>query len=160
MFQDDGQNENVDRVIRASLAQLTNDISPAALMLTYVDWLSSLAASPGKQMSLIQKALKKQFRLSAWAAQSAFDSSAEPCIEPLPQDRRFRHESWRSFPYNVIYQGFLLHQQWWFNATTGLRGLSPHHEQALEFGARQWLDMWAPSNFPLTNPQGAAQDLR
>ncbi|MFC3282881.1 PHA/PHB synthase family protein [Litchfieldella rifensis] len=153
MFLDDGQNENADRMIRASLAQLTNNISPAAVMLTYVDWLSSLAVSPGKQMSLIQKALKKQFRLSAWTARSAFEPDAEPCIEPLPQDRRFRHESWQLFPYNVIYQGFLLHQQWWFNATTGLRGLSPHHEQALEFGARQWLDMWAPSNFLLTNPQ-------
>ncbi|MDX5976290.1 hypothetical protein [Vreelandella alkaliphila] len=57
-----------------------------------------------------------------------------------------------TLPYNLLYQSFLLQQQWWYNATIGLRGLSPHHEQAVEFGARQWLDVLSPSNYLLTNP--------
>ncbi|OJA04307.1 alpha/beta hydrolase [Halomonas sp. QHL1] len=152
MFFDDTQHEDQDRLVRASLAGLTLGISPASVILTYLDWLSSLALSPGTQTHLVLKAMKKQLRLISWASHSALNPDAEPCIEPLPQDRRFRDPAWRLFPYNIIYQSFLLKQQWWYNATTGLRGLSPHHEQAVEFGARQWLDVFSPSNYLLTNP--------
>ena len=77
----------------------------------------------------------------------------DDCIDPLPQDHRFTDEAWRKFPFNFIYQGFLLQQQWWHNATTGLRGVSKSHEDMVEFASRQILDMVAPSNFPLTNPE-------
>ncbi|RAR62982.1 polyhydroxyalkanoate synthase [Onishia taeanensis] len=145
--------ESTDRLMRASLARLTSGVSPSAVVLTYVDWLTSVAMSPGKQATLARKAMDKQLRLAMWAGRSALDAEAAPCIEPLPQDRRFRAPAWQRFPYNLIYQSFLLQQQWWCNATTGLAGLSPHHEQALEFGARQLLDMVSPANFPLLNPQ-------
>ncbi|MBT2772682.1 polyhydroxyalkanoic acid synthase [Halomonas sp. ISL-60] len=152
MLFDDNQHQNLDRIMRASLARLTLGISPTSVMLTYLDWLSSMALSPGTQAHLLQKALKKQLRLFSWVSHSAFDPNATPCIEPLPQDRRFKDPSWRYYPYNVLYQSFLLQQQWWNNATTNLPGLSAHHEQALEFGARQWLDVLSPSNYLLTNP--------
>ncbi|MEC9481726.1 MAG: alpha/beta fold hydrolase, partial [Halomonas sp.] len=152
MLFDDTQHDSLDRFVRASLARVTLGISPAAVTLTYLDWLSSMILSPGTQFHLLQKAFKKQLRLVHWASHSAFDPEAEPCIEPLPQDHRFRDPAWRHFPYNVIHQGFLLQQQWWYNATTGLRGLSPHHGQAIEFGARQWLDVLSPSNYLPTNP--------
>ena len=153
MIYDEAQHQNIDRLVRASLARLTLGISPASAMLTYLDWLSSLQLSPGTQAHLLQKATKKHLRLLIWASHSALDPDAKPCIAPLPQDRRFRDPAWRYFPYNLLYQGFLLQQQWWHNATTGPRGLSPHHEQAVEFGARQWLDVFSPSNFLLTNPE-------
>jgi len=78
---------------------------------------------------------------------------AARCIEPLPQDRRFAGELWQQFPFNFVHQGFLLNQQWWHVATTGIRGVSRHHEDVVEFASRQMLDMFSPSNFLLTNPE-------
>ncbi|HSV29722.1 MAG TPA: alpha/beta fold hydrolase [Candidatus Omnitrophota bacterium] len=75
-----------------------------------------------------------------------------PYIEPLAQDSRFGSAEWQRFPFNVWHQSFLFVEQWWHYATTGVRGVSKHHEAVVEFSARQLLDMLAPSNFPLTNP--------
>src|ERR1700745_1150168 len=74
--------------------------------------------APGKQLQLIEKAGRKASRLAIYAANAAGDGKARPCIEPLPHDRRFNEAGWRGWPYNLIYQSFLLDQQWWHNATT------------------------------------------
>ena len=58
-------------------------------------------------------------------------------IEPLPQDQRFSSPAWGQWPFNLYYQSFLLLQQWVQNATTGVRGVSPHAEQVVTFLGRQ-----------------------
>ena len=78
---------------------------------------------------------------------------APDCIEPLPQDRRFSDDAWRRQPYKLMSQAFLLQQQWWHNAVTGVGGMSRQNENIVEFATRQLLDMVAPSNFLLTNPE-------
>jgi polyhydroxyalkanoate synthase len=77
----------------------------------------------------------------------------------LPQDKRFGGEAWQRWPYNLIYQSFLLTQQWWHSATTDVDGLSQRHEQALSFTVRQGLDVLSPSNFLWTNPEVAQATL-
>jgi polyhydroxyalkanoate synthase len=150
---------NQDRMLHAAMARLTQGLSPASLAAAAGDWLTHLALSPGKQQQLGEKALRKLNRLLLYMAQCARGPSA-PCIEPLPQDTRFRHPDWQQYPFNVIYQAFLLHQQWWWNATTEVRGVTPHHEQVVTFLARQILDVFAPSNFPLTNPEVLKETAR
>ena len=145
--------ENIDRTVNAAMARFTVGISPVALAMAYFDWLSHLAASPGKQFQLAEKAARKGSRFVLYATSSMIDPETQCCIEPLPQDNRFTHEAWQRFPYNLIYQAFLLNQQWWHNATTGVRGVSKHNEEATSFIARQVLDMFSPSNIPFLNPE-------
>jgi len=149
----------LDRALNAQLARFTQGISPAALTGACMDWAVHLAAAPGKRWALAVKAQRKLARLAAQAA-SVPGPAAAPCIEPLPQDRRFRAPEWQQWPFNLIYQAFLLEQQWWHNATTGVEGVSAHHEEMVTFFARQWLDMFSPSNFAATNPEVLAQTWR
>ena len=143
-----------DRSLHAALARFTGGLSPAALMQAYSDWATHLAAAPGKRLQLVDKAARKSIRFGNYAYRSALEGAgAENCIEPLPQDRRFAADEWRKWPFNLISQAFLLQQQWWHNATTGVRGVSQKHENMVEFAARQVLDMVAPSNFPMLNPE-------
>ncbi len=151
--------EVVDRLMHAWQARLTYSISPAALMLAFMDWGMHLANAPGKQAALVEKALRKWVRFALHVARSLGDRDCPPCIKPLPQDRRFDHPAWQEAPYTYIYQAFLLQQQWWHNATTGIRGVSLAHERIVAFATRQILDVVSPANFAATNPEVLRQAL-
>lgn len=144
---------SIDRAFKAHLARFTLGLSPAGIVSKYFEWFLHLMISPGKQLELIEKAQHKTAQFMVYAASSARDPSSPPCIEPLPLDRRFNHESWRSWPYSFAYQSFLLTQQWWHNATNDIDGLSRKDEEAISFVTRQMLDLFSPSNFVLTNPE-------
>jgi hypothetical protein len=146
---------SIDKAFKAHLARFTLGISPAGIVSKYFEWLAHLLVSPGKQVQLIEKAQRKATRLMVYAASYARDPSTPGCIEPLSQDRRFNHESWRSWPHNFACQAFLLTQQWWHNATNDVDGLSRKDEQAVSFVTRQILDHFSPSNFIWTNPEVA-----
>jgi polyhydroxyalkanoate synthase len=142
-----------DRALHAALARFTMGLSPAALAAAYLDWLVHLMAAPGKRLQLVDKMTRKVVRFQSYAWQALLHPGATPpVIDPLPQDKRFAGDAWQAWPFNVIYQGFLLHQQWWHNATSDVRGVARHHEEMVKFGARQALDMVSPSNFLATNP--------
>nr|WP_245890839.1 alpha/beta fold hydrolase [Defluviimonas aquaemixtae] len=146
--------QDIDMGLRAQVAGFTGGLSPSALAGAWSDWATHLATSPGKQIQLSVKAARKVQRLTGFLARWAMmRERAETCICPLPQDRRFDGPAWKSWPYNVLSQTFLLNQQWWHNATTGIRGVTKQHEKAVEFAARQVLDVFSPSNFALTNPE-------
>ena len=145
--------EIIDRMLHAAQARLTYSLSPAALMQPFADWAMHFFNAPGKQLLLMEKALRKLVRFGLYLAHAASDPETPCCIEPLPQDHRFADPAWSKPPFLYIYQAFLLQQQWWHNATTGLRGVSAHNERVVSFVARQLLDIVSPSNFVLTNPE-------
>ncbi|NML60165.1 alpha/beta fold hydrolase [Massilia sp. RP-1-19] len=147
-------------MLHALMGQATQGISPTSLALAWTDWMLHLAQSPGKWQQLAQKAWDKDLRWLDYAMRSALGQDAEPCIDPLPQDRRFRSEEWQRWPYNLMQQAFLLNQQWWHNATTGVDGVTRHHEQVVSFVARQLLDLVSPVNFLATNPEVGAAIVR
>jgi polyhydroxyalkanoate synthase subunit PhaC len=152
---DSGSNSSklsLDRPLHAAVARLTGGVSPAALSQAYSDWLQHFLFSPDKQIELAKKAAAQWGRFFEYCTRACADPSCAQCIEPPFQDNRFRAEAWQRWPFNAIYQGFLLTQEWWHCATTGLEGVSKHHEGVVSFMARQYLDVFSPVNFAVTNP--------
>ncbi|NNK68634.1 MAG: polyhydroxyalkanoic acid synthase [Rhodobacteraceae bacterium] len=144
--------ESLDRAAKAHLARFTQGVTPFGLAATFFDWWIHLASSPGKQVQLAEKAVRKSGQLATYAALAARDRDAVPPIKPLPHDHRFDDESWTRWPWNLIHQNFLLTQQWWYNATNDVDGLSRRDERTVSFVTRQLLDTVSPSNFIFTNP--------
>jgi polyhydroxyalkanoate synthase subunit PhaC len=141
-----------DAITHAPLARITRGIAPLSVMGAYMDWATHLAASPGKQNELWQEALREW---GAWLGyvQSASAGECAPCVSAHPRDKRFAHEAWSKVPFNWMSQAFLIHERWWAGAMTGVRGVSRHHEDVAAFTTRQWLDIWSPSNFIVSNPE-------
>ena len=121
-------------------------VAPTTLAGAFMDWWLHLLGSPAKQWELAQAGAEQSAR--AW---SALITATEP-VHPMPQDKRFDDPAWHAPPYRWVAQAFLLQQQWWQRATSGVPGVTRHHEQMVSFAARHWLDMVAPSNFISTNP--------
>ncbi|MCA0241490.1 MAG: alpha/beta fold hydrolase [Proteobacteria bacterium] len=153
---------SLDQALHTRLARFTQGLSPAAIVGAYMDWGVHLAMSPDKQLALLTRAWRQAGRLAAQAAPSWRAEAPEgaPCIEPLPQDKRFSAREWQQWPFNLIYQAFLLNQQWWHHATTGVRGVTQHHEALATFYTRQLLDMVSPSNFAWSNPEVLAATVK
>ena len=145
------EHAHIDLALNAALGRLTGYVSPAALAGAWQDWTTHLLLSPAKQMELGVQAISNLQRWLQYSASAMFGTGAEP-VQPLAQDKRFNDPLWHAWPWNQISQGFLLTQQWWHRATSGVRGVSAHHSDVVTFMARQLLDGVAPSNFIATNP--------
>jgi polyhydroxyalkanoate synthase len=122
----------LDLLLQSQVARLTGGVSPIAMTLAFQDWLLHLAASPGKLGEVLQRA----------------------AVPALPSaDKRFSAPAWSGWPFNLYAQGFTQLSQFWNQATSGVRGVAPHHAEVVAFTVRQLLDLWSPSNFALTNPE-------
>jgi polyhydroxyalkanoate synthase len=150
-----GTSTAADRFFHYALAKQTGGISPAALWLAYLDWFFHLAMAPGLRAKLASKLIASGLAFQHYAACTAGANGGmpAPCVEPAPRDKRFSHPDWSLWPYNALAQGFLLCEQFWDEATRNVRGVSRDHEEAVNFCARQILDMAAPANFPAVNPE-------
>ncbi len=157
---DNFSTESLDRAFKAHLARFTMGVTPFGLASTFFTWGAHLAGSPGKQVQLIEKAAHKAARLAMAAGQQMQNKEVEPCILPLKYDTRFDAEEWQQWPFNLIYQNFLLTQQWWYNATNDIDGMSRSEERAVSFATRQVLDMMSPANGLLTNPEVIAKTVQ
>lgn len=148
----------MDLPLKLGLARFTHGISPAAVAMAYADWFSHLMVSPSRQADLLASAARKALLWTQYAPH-AWQGDCARCVEPAPQDKRFSPHDWHALPFSAMAQAFLLQDQWWTEAMTGVRGVSRHHEEVAAFTTRQWLDMWSPSNFLMTNPQVLKETL-
>ncbi|NPU67548.1 polyhydroxyalkanoic acid synthase [Bradyrhizobium sp. 83012] len=148
------EDHELDKAFSAVLARLTGGISPAALSMAYLDWACHLAAAPQRQIEIGHGAWHAARRLAERSLHFA-DPNRGPwdLIKPQANDHRFSKPQWTTQPFNLFAQAFLLGEDWWHKATTGVRGVDPANEAIVDFSLRQLLDVFAPSNFAATNPE-------
>lgn len=142
----------LDRILHALQTRAVEGISPAAVVNAHLDWLVHMANSPTKQATLVKKMAVDWFQLLTYTGRSFLDGDASPPAQVDRRDPRFRSDEWKAWPFNIMAQSFLLSQDWWHEAMTGVRGVTKQHERELQFMARQKLDSMAPANFPWSNP--------
>lgn len=143
--------DELDRFLHSKLS-LFFPLSPSAIALAYADWFLHLCMSPSKQIELAQSAVERSQIFFNYLLNIRDSKGIHTCARPHPQDRRFQSEAWQKQPYHTYQQAFLLVEQWMEQATSDLRGVTQHHNAILPFITRQFLDMWSPLNFPVTNP--------
>ncbi|MQA36739.1 PHA/PHB synthase family protein [Rugamonas aquatica] len=128
----------LDLYVQSRLARLTGGVSPIAMSLAFQDWWLHLSVSPGTCSELAAR----------WLGGLAAPAPAE-----TGGDSRFDSFAWRQWPFSQYVHGFKQAERFWTQATTGVRGVAPHHAEVVAFSARQLLDMCSPSNFLWTNPE-------
>ena len=145
--------DDMNKTLHAMLGQMTGGLAPQSLIDAYTDWAFHLATSPGKRMQLMQNAMQIAIQPGLHQRHDVqVKNKGDEFAAVLPQDRRFRDKAWQQWPYSLVKQSFLMQRKWWHDTTTGISGVTPHHEDVVEFASKQLLDMMAPSNFMLTNP--------
>lgn len=122
-----------DQSLHAAIAKLSGGVSPSGLMVAWTDWATHVALSPERQLEM-------------WTA------AAPKPIRADNKDPRFADPLWDVLPYAIYKAAFLATQAWWQVALAPMPGVDPKHQRALDFYARQALDMVSPANFPFTNP--------
>ncbi|GAB3356466.1 MULTISPECIES: PHA/PHB synthase family protein [Giesbergeria] len=139
----------LDETFHGFLSRTTMGLSPIALALAAADWAMHLAASPGRQMVLGQRALALGQQAIATAMSPPEDAQGQPIVD---NDNRFTDPSWRQWPFSVLKESYKANSTWWREAVQ-VDGMSRHHNHMVEFFTRQITDTFTPSNWLLTNPE-------
>jgi polyhydroxyalkanoate synthase subunit PhaC len=150
--------QDLDRHLQYLVARTTAGVSPIACTNAFFDWSAHLATSPGLQLELMGEVAAQWMRLAEFAQQAATSGAPlSPTVAPQPHDHRFRSEHWNTFPFNVFAEAFLLSEEWWHSAATKVRGVEKQNQNRVDFITRQVLDVFAPANFVMTNPDVLAR---
>jgi polyhydroxyalkanoate synthase len=137
---------NPDRWLHAVQGWATFGLSPVGQWLAFADWVAHLANAPFRQAELARAAFTQWQRLG----QAALGSSA---IAPPPGDHRFADPAWQALPFNLIFQAFLLAEQWWAQAAEEPEGVSKANRRVVSFATRQLVDVFSPSNVAWLSPE-------
>jgi polyhydroxyalkanoate synthase len=146
----DEKADQLDHRFKSVLAKAYRGMSPIEINLAYLNWLSHLAISPGKQLQLTQSFWKKQLQMAIYSARSLIDSEARGPASKL--ERRVSSDDWQRWPFKVLAQGHQSAKDWVNEATSDVSGVSASQLQLINFLSGQMLDAMSPANFPLTNP--------
>jgi len=86
-------------------------------------------------------------------ARKMLGGEASAVVEPAPGDRRFKAEEWRQNEvFDFIKQSYLLTANAMQEMVGKLHGLDEKERGRVAFYTRQFADAFAPTNFPMTNP--------
>lgn len=152
--------DQLDQRFQASIAKSTLSMSPLQGLLSYIDWSRHLAISPGKQLELFNLGVAQSLALAQYAHRTqSIGIPGTPShhtnlnIEPPITDRRFSDEKWKIWPFNILQLSYLMTEEWWKEATTDIRGATPHHLDLVRMAGQQLLNALSPKNFVPSNPE-------
>jgi polyhydroxyalkanoate synthase len=144
--------ETLNQLARATIARVTQGVSPHAQFAAWFDWLSHLARAPGRQLELSLQAMVFATRLLRFATHGWLENVPDAPFATQASDRRFDDPAWSKLPYTFWQQLFLAQEEWWRSATREVRGMSPKNAARVGFMANHFLDVMSPSNVPWLNP--------
>ena len=147
------EGQSFDRVLHAMISQYTGYLSPVSFIQSLNDWTAHLLSLPAKRFDLLRNFCESSMQMNIATLQNIFHKDFVPCVKCQPNDIRFKNELWEQYPFHYFSQSFLVWEKFFNEATTNIRGVSKHHLKVVNFLTRQMLDFFAPSNFPLTNPE-------
>ena len=133
-------------------ARVTQGVSPHAQLAAWTDWISHLGRAPGRQLELALQAVVSAARLARFAVDRGIGKKRTGRFRRQRRDHRFADPEWNKQPYVFWQQLFLAQEEWWRAATREVRGMTPKNAARVDFMARQWLDVFSPSNVPWLNP--------
>lgn len=144
------EGEYFDKAIHVILSKYWGWLSPASFALATFDWLTHLSISPAKRTKMIKDFWEKFGLLYFKMLQT---NQNEDHVKCRKSDHRFQNDLWNKPPFNFYAHSFLLLDDILNDATKGVRGVSHHHQNVVNFMTGQLLDIISPSNFPLSNPE-------
>jgi polyhydroxyalkanoate synthase len=118
----------------------------------------SLVKAMGESRQTVAEAQKAWWRdmtlLWESTALKMLGGTPRPVVAPAAGDRRFRAEEWQSNEiFDFLKQSYLLTANAMQDMVGQLSGLTPQERHRALFFTRQFADAFAPTNFPLTNPE-------
>jgi len=141
--------EDLERQLRAQLANVTGGLAPDDYLKAWWDWYLNLSKEPDKQFALLQSALQKAADTWQFAAQAAAGN-------PVTSEHRapgFADPAWNVWPFNVYAKGYSNWASWMQQALgAGSAGSQPGAAR-LRFATQQMLEAASPANFLHTNPE-------
>jgi polyhydroxyalkanoate synthase subunit PhaC len=94
-------------------------------------------------------------------ARRILGGEAAAVVAPAAGDRRFRDSEWqRNEIFDFIKQSYLLTANAVQEMVANLHGIPDNERKRIEFYTRQFADAFAPTNFPLTNPEVVRATLK
>ncbi|HET9693211.1 MAG TPA: alpha/beta fold hydrolase [Steroidobacteraceae bacterium] len=156
--------DDASRELLAAIAQWTGGMSPQAFGGAWLNVLSRLALSPGRQLELAQRAIQQSVALARFAGEAVrgSDGPVAPLAAGTPYAHRFADPAWARFPFNVLAQAFISTSELARDAVRNVPGADPDAENVAGFTVREGLELLAPDNYLPTNPQllGQTRDER
>jgi polyhydroxyalkanoate synthase len=120
--------------------------------------MAALFKAMGENRETVAEAQKAWWRDAAMLWESTalkiLGGAAKPLVEVAPGDRRFRAEEWHNNEiFSFLKQSYLLTANAMQEMVGQLSGLTPQDRRRALFFTKQFADAFAPTNFPLTNPE-------
>ncbi len=128
--------------------------SPMAIGAAFFEMTARMMSDPSR-LAQSQLSLWRDY-MTLWqrTTQRLLGGDAEPVIEPLADDRRFRDAAWRDNTlFDYIKQSYLLTARWIQGAVHDVEGVDQRTARKVDFYTRQFVDAISPSNFVMTNPE-------